>query len=330
MLSDRLNGSAARGSKILLSVAIAASVLVAGIAIIMYLDQTAKLGEQSKVMSQQEQEILTYQAAVASQQAEIETRSAELLEVQSQMQVLSAELEGKERDLQDELSKSGNLELEISSLENQAALLQTQIAALQSKIQLDEQRIAELSRLNSMTERTIVTHYGVGVDQNNQGTVFPIKVEIIKSGSGILSVDINNVQYEPGFQNAVRAAAIAASQYSDQSITDKDIIVRFAYEESQFGGEPVKVDGSSAGAIIAAMMAAGLSNEELNDSVLLTGSISEDGTVGRVGSLEAKVVAADTFGAEVMLVPESQEFDSDVMSVVGVSDIDEAMARLTG
>jgi PDZ domain-containing secreted protein len=330
LLSDRLNGSAAGGTRLLLSIAIASSAIVASIAIVMYLDQTAKLADQSRIIDYQEQEILEQEAAMAGQQAEIEARSVQLLAVQSQIQALSAELELKEQNLQDELSNSGNLELEIASLENQAVLLQTQIEALQSKIQIDEQRIAELSRQNSMTERTIVTHFGVGVDQNNEGTVFPIKVEIIRSGSGILSVDINNVQYEPGFQSAVRAAAIAASQYSGQSISDKDIIVRFAYEESLFGGEPVKVDGSSAGAVIAAMIAAGLSNAELNDSVLLTGSISEDGTVGRVGSLEQKVVAADTFGAQVMLVPESQEFDSDLMSVVGVSDINEIMARLTG
>jgi len=329
LLSDRLKGSAARGPKSVLSLAIAGSAIVAAIAIVAFLDQATKLGEQSKIVNQLEQDILTHEAAMASQQEEIETQTAELLMVQSQIQILSAELRGKEQDLQDSLNRSGDLESEITSLENQAALLENQIAALQSKIQLDEQRIAELSGLNSMADRIVVRHYGLGVDQNNEGTVFPIKVEIIKSGSGILSVDINNVQYEPGFQSAVRAAATAASQYSGQSISDKDIIVRFSYEESLFGGQPVKVDGTSAGAIIAAMMAAGLSGEELNDSVLLTGSISEDGTVGRVGSLGEKLVAAETFGAEVMLVPESQDFDSDRIDVIGVSNIHEVMARLT-
>ena len=154
-------------------------------------------------------------------------------------------------------------------------------------------------------------------------------MEIINSGTGILSVDINNVQYEPGFQSAVRAAAAAASQYSGESISDKDIVVRFAYEDSRFGGEPVNVDGSSAGAIIAAMIAAGLSDKQINSAILVTGSISEDGTVGRIGSLEEKIVAANTFGAEAILVPESQEVESDTLTVIGVSGIDEIIAQLT-
>jgi predicted S18 family serine protease len=178
-------------------------------------------------------------------------------------------------------------------------------------------------------DRLIISHYGVGVDQNSQGTVFPIKVEIISAGSGILSVDIDNVQYEPGFQTAVRAAAAAAAEYSGKSISDKDIIVRFAYEDSKFGGEPVKVDGTSAGAVIAAMIAAGLAETEIDSTVLVTGSISEDGTIGRIGSLEEKIIAADTFGAETMLVPKSQEFESESLSVIGVSNIDELMEHLT-
>jgi PDZ domain-containing secreted protein len=95
-----------------------------------------------------------------------------------------------------------------------------------------------------------------------------------------------------------------------------------------FGGEPVKVDGTSAGAVIAAMMAAGLAEKEIKSTVLVTGSISEDGTVGRIGSLEEKIAAADTFGADTLLVPESQEFESDLMPVIGVSNIDELMEHL--
>jgi hypothetical protein len=45
--------------------------------------------------------------------------------------------------------------------------------------------------------------------------------------------------------------------------------------------------------------------------------------------LEEKLAAADIFGAETMLVPESQEFESDVMQVIGVSNIDELMQQLT-
>jgi len=329
LLSDRLNVAAARKAKVALLIALFGSAAVAVIAIVGYLDQSARLAETTDLVMKQENEILAQIAILDGQKAELEMKASELAQVQARTETLSQDLAEKEEVLRQESIDAGILEAEIMSLNENAARLEAEVSGLQSQIQLNELRIEELTGLNPGSHRITVSQYGLGVDHSNQGTVFPIKVEIIEPGTGILSVDINNVQYEPGFQSAVRAAAAAASQYSGESISDKDIIVRFAYEDSRFGGEPVKVDGSSAGAIIAAMIAAGLSDKEIISSILVTGSISEDGTVGRIGSLEAKLVAADTFGAEAVLVPESQEFESDTLDVIGVSDINEIMEHLT-
>jgi len=329
LLSDRLNVAAARNAKVALLVALIGSAAVAVIAIAGYLDQSARLADTTDLVVRQENEMLAQKAILDGQKAELEIKESKLAQVQARTEALSEELAEKEEALRQESIDAGILEAEIKSLNEDTALLEAEVSGLQSKIQVNELRIQELSGFDSGSHRIVVSQYGLGVDQSNQGTVFPIKVEIIELGTGILSVDINNVQYEPGFQSAVRAAAAAAAHYSGESISDKDIIVRFAYEDSRFGGEPVKVDGSSAGAIIAAMIAAGLSDKEIKSSILVTGSISEDGTVGRIGSLEEKVIAADTFGAEAMLVPESQEFESKMLPVIGVSDINEIMDHLT-
>lgn len=329
MLSDRLNVGASSNAKAALLIALIGSASIAGMAIVGYLDQSSRLAETTDLVMRQENEIAAQTATLDGQNAELEARAAELAQAQIRTDSLIQELDAKEGALQQESIEAEILEAEIKSLNEKTALLEAEVSALQSKIQLDEQRLEELAGINSGSHRISVSHYGLGVDSSNQGTVFPIKVEITDSGTGILSVDINNVQYEPGFQSAVRAAASAASQYSGESISDKDIVVRFAYEDSRFGGEPVNVDGSSAGAIIAAMIAAGLSDKQINSAILVTGSISDDGTVGRVGSLEEKIVAANTFGAKAILVPESQEIESDTLVVIGVSDIDEIMAQLT-
>jgi PDZ domain-containing secreted protein len=62
--------------------------------------------------------------------------------------------------------------------------------------------------------------------------------------------------------------------------------------------------------------------------VLLTGTIQQDGSVGKIGGLESKTDAAAEFGADTMLVPEEQEFWHPSIDVVGVSDIDEVMRHL--
>jgi predicted ATP-dependent serine protease len=41
--------------------------------------------------------------------------------------------------------------------------------------------------------------------------------------------------------------------------------------------------------------------------------------------LEEKTDAAETFGVETVLVPKSQEFDSEQVHVIGVSDMTELM-----
>ena len=329
MLSDRLNAGASSNVKVALLIGLIGSAGVAVIAIVGYVDQTSRLAEATDLVVRQENEVAAQKATLDGQKADLEAKAAELAQAQARTDSLVQELAAKEEVLQQESIEAEILEAEIKSLNEKTALLEAEISALQSKIQLDEQRLEELAGINSGSHKITVSHYGLGVDSSNQGTVFPIKVEIVDSGTGILSVDINNVQYEPGFQTAVRAAAAAASQYSGESISDKDIVVRFAYEDSRFGGEPVNVDGSSAGAIIAAMIAAGLSDKQINSAILVTGSISEDGTVGRIGSLEEKIIAANTFGAKAILVPESQEIESDTLAVIGVSGIDEIMAQLT-
>jgi hypothetical protein len=296
---------------------------------IAYLDQSSELAEKSQLIQLQQEEILAARDAVETQRQELGARNAELAQLQSQLNALAQELNISEQSLRQESNYTALLEAEIGILNEHVALLQAESTALQTKIAADEKRIVELSRPSTPSDRILVSHFGLGVDQNNDGIVFPIRVEIIESGTGILSVDINNVQYEPGFQTAVRAAAIAASRYSGENLSDKDIIVRFAPDGSRVGSEPVKVDGSSAGAVIAAMIATGLSDSDIDPTILVTGSISEDGAVGRIGSLQEKLDAAERFGAKAMLVPESQELESEILPVIGVSDLDDVMKLLT-
>jgi PDZ domain-containing secreted protein len=315
----------------MLALALAGAVAMAAFTFSNYLDASSQLASKSQIISDQEREIQQQASTIESQRLEAEAKSAELAQVQDRINVLTQQLEENEKALGEQAEVVVGLKDQLDAANEQAATLDVEIAALQAKIQSDEQTIQELTRKQEAASsgKITVSHFGLGVDQNDVGMVFPIRVEIIQSGTGILSVDINNVQYEPGFQAAVRAAAAAASQYTGESIHDKDIIVRFAPGGAQqFGPEQIKVDGSSAGAIIAAMIAAGLSDAEISSSILVTGSIGEDGSVGRVGGLEAKAVAAAEFGAEAMIVPESQEFESELVPVIGVSDIGELMQQL--
>jgi predicted S18 family serine protease len=231
------------------------------------------------------------------------------------------------------LNQSTPKKSEIGILKSQAARLQGEIADLEGQVDDKENEITLLTGKIEQTEaklesfkRVTIDHYSVAVDQDGEGIVLPIEIEIIPSGEGIVSIDVKNVKYETGFQDAVRTAVSVASEYSRVSVSDKDIIVRVV---NDFDGALITIDGGSAGALITGMIAAGLTDKEINSSTLITGTINSDGTVGKIGGLDRKADAAADFGAKILLVPEEQEFDHDSINVIGVSDIDDVMRYLT-
>ena len=71
------------------------------------------------------------------------------------------------------------------------------------------------------------------------------------------------------------------------------------------------MDGPSAGAAMTLLLAAELGaggNTELKQDVLITGTINPDGTIGPVGGVPEKALAAGQHGAKLFLVPSGQAF----------------------
>ncbi len=317
-------GVTAHKSQILVSLVITAS----AIALLSYVFHSSELAGKVRIIEQQGLEIQQYEQAVAGQQRELAEKTTRLAELDSEIGALAFDLSAKS---QEAASLGGQLESasgKLKALQEQAAVLESQVTVLEDELRANEQQMEELKRQTEPSKHLTIAHYGLGIDQDEKGVVFPLEVEIVGGGTGILSMDISSVEYEPSFQNAIRDAAAAASAYTGIPISDKDIIVRLAGKLPQ-DGSLVRVDGSSAGALIAGMIAAGLSDKEINLSVLVTGTISQDGIIGRIGSLEKKTDAAETFGVETVLVPKSQEFESEQVHVIGVSDMTEMMKYFT-
>jgi uncharacterized protein len=320
LLTAKLGSALA--NKTTLSVVLTASIIAGALAVQMA-SMSLDLADNAKTIDLKNQEIEQHLAAIATQKQEIEDKAGELEGLRAEITAKSQEAES----LGSELAFRGE---ELAALQAQAGRLQAEISMLQSKIRSDEQYVASLSRQLELTEqgakRVRISHYSLAVINDERGVVFPIEVEIINSGTGTISIDVSNAQYQTSFQTAVRTAATVASEYTGQSIEDKDIIVRITGDQTD--GELATIDGSSAGALIAGMMVAGLTDGQVNDKVMVTGTINPNGSVGRVGGLEEKVEAASEYGAHVLLVPKSQDIDSTKMAVVGVLDIEEVAKHL--
>ena len=66
------------------------------------------------------------------------------------------------------------------------------------------------------------------------------------------------------------------------------------------------VDGPSAGASITVLLASIMMGKAINASIMMTGTVEPDGTVGKVGGIVEKAVAAAEAGAKLFIVPKGQ------------------------
>jgi len=300
---------------------------------------TAEIADKSDALEARDKQILEYTSTVAAQKQQIDEMSSQLQSLNSQIGSLEENIAQNELEIASKTVEAQGLAASVDAQKNEIQILKGQAARLYEEIQVLEDQVNEkeneIALLTGKVEETQaqlesskrikVNHYSVAVTQNEVGVVLPIEVEIIPAGEGIVSIDVKNVEFETGFQDSVRTAVTVASEYSDVSVSDKDIIIRVV---NDLDGGLITLDGGSAGALITGMVAAGLMDQEIDSSVLITGTIKSDGTIGNVGGLDEKADAAADFGAVVILVPEAQEFDHDSISVIGVSDIEDVLRYL--
>lgn len=101
--------------------------------------------------------------------------------------------------------------------------------------------------------------------------------------------------------------------------------------------ESGNIGGPSAGMMYTLAIFDLLSEGDLTSGHVVagTGTMSQDGTVGPIGGVRQKVVAAEAAGAEIMLVPEGNYEEAltaprERMELVPVTTIDDALAYLEG
>jgi uncharacterized protein len=136
------------------------------------------------------------------------------------------------------------------------------------------------------------------VDEEGNGVVTKLMVEA-KPGNGRVLVDINQLLFWVDTQNSIRVAQKVAQNYTKTDLSSIDLIYAVETNASIIGGP-------SAGAAMTVATIALLENKSLNQSVMMTGTINSDGSIGPVGEIVSKAKAAKDVGATLFLVPEGQ------------------------
>jgi predicted ATP-dependent protease len=102
-------------------------------------------------------------------------------------------------------------------------------------------------------------------------------------------------------QTSVRTAAAVVEALTGASFGNTDIILTITSDVTVDA-----VDGPSAGAAITVALLAALRRVDVMEGVYITGTINSDGSVGKVGGVPYKALAAAEEGAETVIVPAGQ------------------------
>ncbi|VVB86270.1 Lon protease [uncultured archaeon] len=208
----------------------------------------------------------------------------------------------------------------ISNLTDQAEVqkekisqLETSVVNLEQNLSSKEESLKNETRAEQKLEMELINltavarvQYGLlAVDENNVGHLIPVEV-IIKNGSGNLFLNVANVLVDETLQSSVQTAVHVARDIARKSLSDKDVLINI---ESPAETRGVVVSGESAGGAITLATIAALEGKMIKNKVLMTGTINEDHSIGRIGAPREKALAAKENGAVMFLVPAGQKIE---------------------
>ena len=136
------------------------------------------------------------------------------------------------------------------------------------------------------------------VDADGNGVTTSLDVQLLE-GQGRALANIDKLLFWTDTQNSIRTARAVSEMVTGKDMTQYDLVYTIRANASV-------IEGPSAGAALTIATIAALEKQPLNTSVMITGTINNDGSIGLVGEVLQKAKAAKDIGAEVFLVPPTQ------------------------
>ncbi len=142
------------------------------------------------------------------------------------------------------------------------------------------------------------------------GVTADLYVAVACPGEGHVYVETKPLT-EIDTQASARIAALVAARIAGIPFNSCDYFIRIN------ASSPI-VGGPSASAAMAVGLAAALLDLPLNSSIIITGMIMPDGTIGPVGGLVEKLEAAARHGAKIFLIPQGESLYPRMVGLVPV------------
>lgn len=191
-----------------------------------------------------------------------------------------------------------SLKAEVAKLNERVNLLQEQLSYYVAYF-----RAINLTNYGYLSEQKSVRYHALAVGEVEEeylGLVLNFTIQLIPGSGRILVNTVPKIGIE--LQTSLETSKVVVERLLHVNLSYVDIILTI--EASR---EVYVVDGPSAGAAITLALIALLTDRPLNLSVYVTGTINADGTVGKVGGIIEKGIAAAKAGGKLYVVPRGQE-----------------------
>jgi uncharacterized protein len=210
------------------------------------------------------------------------------------------------------LNNSSGLQNQNNQLSQRLNDLQGRYDTLQARYNLLLQQVRSLtaqssssgeniSSISAVAVRPIIQSDGFFETTKYQGSILKITAEI-RDGIGLVFVN-TAIPSGVDFQTSARTAVMVAQNVTGVDLSKKDVIFSISAGNNQ---DLQAVDGGSAGGAMTVLLVSDLLGKQINNQVLMTGTIQSDSTMGPIGGVGEKADAAGQFGAKIFLVPEGQ------------------------
>ncbi|RLE51315.1 MAG: hypothetical protein DRJ33_06135 [Candidatus Methanomethylicota archaeon] len=193
------------------------------------------------------------------------------------------------------ISSLHELSQRVNVLEEENLHLKSQIESLNKSLQTYEEVLTVPSEWRWLYAAGVY----IGSSSKPEGMLMKIYVDV-KPGSGkifIATKPLIGIE----LQSSAEAAFNVVCDMLNLNRSHYDLYIVIEANKSVN-----VVDGPSAGATLATLIAAAFLNENLNHSIVATGTILPNGGVGEVGGIVEKAIAAFEGGAKVFAVPKGQ------------------------
>ncbi|HLE97648.1 MAG TPA: S16 family serine protease [Candidatus Thermoplasmatota archaeon] len=179
--------------------------------------------------------------------------------------------------------------------------LRRALAAVLAAVLLLAPVVASQNAARTIVLRPPVEVLAAAVAQTEQGlvgTLANVSITVADGGSGHVFIDTYPLT-QVDMQGSARLAVRVASSVTGVSMRSHDFFFVVRSGSSIIGGP-------SAGAILTVGTIAALANLTIDPTIMMTGTVNPDGTIGPVGGVPEKATAAAEANARVFLYPAGQ------------------------